>query len=64
MTMRGGGEGAGFVDKAIELQCRECGEIMVVERDYGVTGQALRCASCGFYVEEIELRDTITERSR
>jgi hypothetical protein len=64
MRSWGVGEGAGFVDKALELQCRECGEMMHVERDYGVSGQALECGSCGFYVEEIDLRDSVTERSR
>ena len=47
-----------FVDKGEEKLCQECGEPMKVVGDYGISGQALRCEICGYYVEEIDLRDT------
>ncbi len=45
-------------DKSIDDICPDCGETMEVVRDYGMTGQALECKSCGFSKEEIELRKT------
>ncbi|MDP9069139.1 MAG: hypothetical protein M3N53_12455 [Actinomycetota bacterium] len=47
-----------LADKSVEDVCPECGETMEVVRDYGMTGQALECNSCGFSREEIELRKT------
>lgn len=47
-----------FVDKGEAKQCPECGEPMEMVRDYSVSGQALECKICGFYVEEIDLHDT------
>ena len=47
-----------FVDKGDAKLCDDCGEPLEVARDYGTSGQALVCKICGFYVEEIDLRDT------
>ena len=47
-----------FVDKGEARLCEECGEQMEAVRDYGVSGQALKCKICGFYVEEIDLHET------
>ncbi len=47
-----------FVDKGETRLCQECGEALKVVRDYGVAGQALECKTCGYYVEDIDLRDT------
>ena len=47
-----------FFDKVLEDRCRECGESLELVRDYGISGQVLECKLCGFYVEEIDLRDT------
>ena len=47
-----------FVDRGEAKLCQECGELMELVGDYGVAGQALRCQSCGYYVEEIDHRDT------
>ena len=47
-----------FVDKGDDKLCQECGEALKVVGDYGVSGQALECKTCGFYVEEIDLRET------
>ncbi len=47
-----------FVDKGEARLCEDCGEPLEVVRDYGVSGQALTCKICGFYVEEIDLHDT------
>lgn len=46
-----------LVDKGEAKLCDECGEPMEVVKDYGLAGQALRCKSCGNYVEEIDRRD-------
>ena len=47
-----------FVDKGEKKLCQECGEPMEVVGDYGVSGQALECKTCGYYVEEIDVRET------
>lgn len=47
-----------LVDRGDTRLCEECGEPMEVVRDYGLTGQALTCKACGYYVEEIDLSDT------
>lgn len=51
-----------FVDKGDAPLCDECGEAMEAVRDYGVSGQALTCKACGFYVEEIDLHETTLYR--
>ena len=45
-----------------EQICDECGETMVLVYDYGVTGQAHECRLCGYWKEEIDLRETILDR--
>lgn len=47
-----------LLDKGEAKTCQECGEAMEVVGDYGVSGQALECKSCGYYVEEIDLHNT------
>ena len=47
-----------FVDKGEAKLCQECGEPMETVDDYGLSGQALKCALCGYYVEEIDLHET------
>ena len=47
-----------LVDKGEAKLCQECGEPMERVGDYGVAGQALECKTCGYYVEEIDLRST------
>lgn len=50
-----------LVEKQDEI-CQECGEAMVVARDYGVSGQAFECRLCGYWKEEIDRRETILDR--
>lgn len=47
-----------LVDKPLDDICPECGEQMEVVRDYGLSGEALECRSCGFSKEQIELGQT------
>jgi DNA-directed RNA polymerase subunit M/transcription elongation factor TFIIS len=47
-----------FVDKGDAKLCDECGEVMEVVGDYGITGEALKCRICGYYIENIDLHDT------
>ncbi|HJR44788.1 MAG TPA: hypothetical protein VJ927_04230 [Actinomycetota bacterium] len=45
-------------DKDLQVVCGECGETMEVVEDYGVKGQVLKCKVCGYYTEEIDLRES------
>lgn len=47
-----------LVEKGDPKLCQECGEAMTVVRDYGASGQAVQCKSCGYYAEEIDLHET------
>ena len=45
-------------DKGLQVVCGECGETMELVEDYGVKGQVLKCKVCGYYTEEIDLRES------
>jgi hypothetical protein len=44
-----------LVEKFHDKPCPECGEIMQLEADYGLTGDAYSCYWCSRYEEVIDL---------